>query len=428
VSEPILLKHIDHPELATLAFYRSSGGYEAAAAALERKPDDIIEAVKISGLRGRGGAGFSAGMKWGFVPKDTTVPHYLCCNADEGEPGTFKDRVMLEKNPHLLLEGMIIASYAINAHLAYIYIRGEFRRGIEVMERAIDDAYAAGILGQTVLGKPYALDIVLHRGAGAYICGEETALIESIEGKKGQPRLKPPFPALIGLFQGPTVVNNVETLAAVPWIIQNGGEAYARIGTPKSCGTKLFCVSGHVNRPGVYEIELGMPLKTFIAQYAGGMRDGIAMKALIPGGSSTAVLTPAEVETAYLDYESLQQLGSALGSGAIIVIGEGTCMVKVLTRLLKFYAHESCGQCTPCREGVPWMYRILQRITDGSGETGDIELLGDICDNMIFKTICPLSEAAIVPVQSFLQKFRPEFEQHINDKTCPICSGKTSTG
>jgi NADH-quinone oxidoreductase subunit F len=415
----ILLEHI-HENLTDIKHYESFGGYGAARLALtSMTPEKITDEVKKSGLRGRGGAGFPAGLKWSFVPKNSTMPRYLCCNADEGEPGTFKDRLLIERNPHQIIEGMIIASFAIGAHLSVIYIRGEFFHGAAVLEQALQDAYAAGYLGKNIFGSGFDLDILLHRGAGAYICGEETALLESIEGHKGQPRLKPPFPAVVGLFQGPTVINNVETLATVPWIISNGGEAYAKLGMPKSSGTRLFCISGHVQKPGVYEVEMGYPLRDFIEQQAGGMLPGMTLKAVIPGGSSTPVLSAEEVSRATLDFESLAGLKSMLGSGAIVVIGEGTCMVHLITRLAKFYAHESCGQCTPCREGVPWLHTILSRIDRGEGRPDDLELISDICGNIMGQTICALGDAAAMPIMSFIQKFRAEFQEHFEHKTCP---------
>ncbi|MBI5843922.1 MAG: NADH-quinone oxidoreductase subunit NuoF [Deltaproteobacteria bacterium] len=398
-----------------LATYLESGGYETAREVFSKyKPEDVTAQVKASGLRGRGGAGFPTGLKWSFLPKDHGKPVYLCCNADEGEPGTFKDRYILELSPHMLIEGMIIASYAIGCHEAYIYVRGEFVFPIERLQGAIDEAYAAGILGPDVFGNTgFALDIIVHSGAGAYVCGEETALIESIEGKKGQPRLKPPFPAVVGLFGCPTIVNNVESLATVPWILKNGGEAYAKLGTEKSKGTKLFSISGPVNKPGVYEVELGFPLKRFIDELCGGMKAGSKLKAVIPGGSSTPILTAEEVETLNLDYECCQAAGTMLGSGAIIVMDDKTDMVDAITTLAHFYAHESCGQCTPCRWGTDWCYKILKRINEGKGQPGDIETLLEVTANMMGTTVCPLSDAAAMPIQGFLKKFRPEFEARI---------------
>ncbi len=398
-----------------LSTYVEGGGYETAREVFGKyKPEEVTAQVKESGLRGRGGAGFPTGVKWGFLPKGLDKPVYLCCNADEGEPGTFKDRYILELSPHALIEGMIIASYAIGCHEAYVYVRGEFMFPIERLQGAVDEAYAAGILGPNVFGSTgFALDIIVHSGAGAYVCGEETALIESIEGKKGQPRLKPPFPAVVGLFGCPTIVNNVESLAAVPWILKNGGAAYAKLGTEKSKGTKLFSISGPVNKPGVYEVEMGYPLKKFIDEVAGGMKAGSKLKAVIPGGSSTPILTADEVEKVCLDYESCQAAGTMLGSGAIIVMDDKTDMVDAITTLAHFYAHESCGQCTPCRWGTDWCYKILSRLNKGKGEKGDIETLLHLTSNMMGTTVCPLSDAAAMPIEGFLKKFRPEFEARI---------------
>jgi NADH-quinone oxidoreductase subunit F len=415
--EIILLKHIDEPNLESITVYRGLGGYEALAKALkEMKPDGIIDEVKKSGVRGRGGAGFPAGIKWGFVPKEADKPKYLCCNADEGEPGTFKDRVLIEKNPHQLIEGIIISCYAIGIHTAYIYIRGEFVKGARILERAIGEAYQAGFLGTNILGSGFDLDLYVHRGAGAYICGEETALMESLEGKRGNPRNKPPFPAVIGLYGGPTVINNVETLSTIPHIVQRGGAWYGSIGTERSTGTKLFCISGHVRKPGVYELPLGTPLKHLIDDVAGGIREGHRLKAVIPGGSSTPILTAEEAEKVNLDYESLEELGTALGSGAVIVMDETTCIVRTTWRLARFYEHESCGQCTPCREGTAWVEKILARIVRGEGRPGDIDLLDDICNNIFGHTLCPMGDAATGPVQSTIQKFRNEYEYYIQQK------------
>lgn len=410
----ILTKNWEKKDSYLLATYLQDGGYETARNVVTKySPDQVTAQVKQSGLRGRGGAGFPTGVKWGFLPKDKKKPVYLCCNADEGEPGTFKDRYIMELDPHMLVEGMIIASFAIGCKLAFIYIRGEFDLPKLRLEAAIDEAYRAGYLGKNIFGTDIGLDLVVHAGAGAYVCGEETALIESIEGKKGQPRLKPPFPAVVGLFGCPTIVNNVETLAAVPWIIKNGGEAYAELGTAQSKGTKLFCVSGPVNKPGVYECEMGYPLKALLEENCGGMKDGRRLKAVIPGGSSTPILTAKEVENLKIDYECCVLAETMLGSGAVIVFDETADMVDHLTTLAHFYAHESCGQCTPCRWGTHWCYQILKRINEGKGKFGDLELLSDVAANMMGKTICPLSDAAAVPILSFLKKFRPEFEAKI---------------
>lgn len=418
MAEKIVFKNIDIPNCHRLDVYRKQGGYKSLEKVLSKwKPDEVIEEVKKSGLRGRGGAGFPAGMKWSFIPKNSDKPKYLCCNADEGEPGTFKDREIIEKDPHEMLEGIAIACYAFGAHTAYIYIRGEFVKGAQILEDAIAEAYRANLLGKNILGKGFDLDIYVHRGAGAYVCGEETGLIESIEGKRGQPRLKPPFPALVGLYQGPTVVNNVETLASVPKIMENGADWYKSFGTEKSCGTKLFCVSGHVKKPGVYELPLGVPMKTLLydEEYCGGIRDDKKLKAVIPGGSSVPILRAEEIEGVNLDYESLAAAGTMLGSGAVIVMDETTDIPKMVHRLSKFYAHESCGQCTPCREGTAWMEKMLGRIISGKGESDDLDTLLDICDNIEFKTLCPLGDAAVGPIKSAVTKFRAEFEALIKN-------------
>jgi NADH-quinone oxidoreductase subunit F len=415
----ILLDGIDRHDSMTLEYYLSTGGYKTAEKVLKAmQPEDVITEIKASGLRGRGGAAFPAGMKWSFVPKGD-MPKFILCNADEGEPGTFKDRLLLSRMPHRLIEGMIIAAYAINAAKGYIYIRGEFASEINTVEKAISEAYEAGLLGSNLFGTGFNFDLSAYRGAGAYVCGEETALIESLEGKRGTPRLKPPFPANCGIIKSPTVVNNVETLSAVPWIMTKGAKAYSEIGTPKSAGTKLFSISGHVNRPGVYEAELGIPLLKFIDEYAGGIKTGMRLKAVIPGGSSTPILTAEECMDINLDYESLAAKGSMLGSGAIIVMGEGTCIVRSLMVLTRFYAHESCGQCTPCREGTPWLARIVKAIEEGKGSESDLDLLKDICMSIAGNTVCPLGDAAIMPVQSYLAKYREEFMEHIRLGHCP---------
>jgi NADH-quinone oxidoreductase subunit F len=416
-TEIILLRNIDHPNSESISVYREHGGYKALSKALrEMKPNEIVEEVKKSGVRGRGGAGFPAGLKWSFVPKESDKPKYLCCNADEGEPGTFKDRVLIEKDPHQLIEGIVMSCYAIGIHTAYIYIRGEFVKGARILDQAISEAYKNGFLGKNILGSGFDIDLYVHRGAGAYICGEETALMESLEGKRGNPRNKPPFPAVIGLYGGPTVINNVETLSNIPHIVAKGGEWYASIGTEKSTGTKLFCISGHVQKPGVYELPLGVPLKELIYDVAGGMRKGHRLKAVIPGGSSTPILTAEEAEKVTLDYESLEALGTALGSGAVIVMDETACIVRSTWRLSKFYEHESCGQCTPCREGTAWMEKILARIVRGEGRLEDIDLLVDICDNIFGNTLCPMGDAATGPVSSTIRKFRNEYDYFIEHK------------
>ncbi|TKJ31369.1 NADH-quinone oxidoreductase subunit F [bacterium (candidate division B38) B3_B38] len=426
MEEKILLKYIDVPDIEKIEVYQKHDGYKGLAKALKQhKPDQIIELVKASGLRGRGGAGFPAGLKWSFVPKDSGKPVFLCCNADEGEPGTFKDRLLMEKNPHQLIEGIVITAYAVNCHQAYIYIRGEFSQAMKVLEQAIEEAYEHNCLGKNILKQGFHLELSLHSGAGSYIAGEETGLLESLEGKRAEPRLKPPFPASVGLFKGPTVINNVETLSNVPHIIMRGPEWFKGFGTEKSTGTKLFCLSGHINKPGVYELPMGVPLKELINNYGGGIIGGRKLKAVIPGGSSTPVLTAEQVEEVAMDFESLQAAGSMLGSAGVIVMDETTCMVDALANLTRFYAHESCGQCTPCREGVSWMAKIARRIEEGKGLEGDLELLLDICDNISFKTLCPMGDAAIGPVVSFITKFRSEFEDHIRQGRCPIEKDKS---
>jgi NADH-quinone oxidoreductase subunit F len=409
--EKVLLKNIEDPVQKDINTYVKKGGYSALKKALTMSPSSIIEEVKKSGLRGRGGAGFPTGLKWSFIPKDAKTK-YLVCNADESEPGTFKDRVIIENDPHLLIEGIIISSYAISARTSFIYIRGEFTKGARVLAKAIEEAYSKGFLGKNILNSGYDLDLILHRGAGAYICGEETALLESIEGKRGLPRVKPPFPAQVGLFGAPTVINNVETLATVPAIVEKGGAWYASIGTPKSCGTKLFSISGPVKRPGVYEVALGYPFRKFFEEFAGGMQEGKKLKAVIPGGSSTPVLTADEAMNVNLDYESIQSAGSMLGSGGIIVIDEDMCMVKALTILIRFYHHESCGQCTPCREGSGWIYKLLKKLESGEGTLEDVELIESVANNVMGRTLCPFGDAFAMPVLSFIKKFREEFIEH----------------
>ncbi|HWP44113.1 MAG TPA: NADH-quinone oxidoreductase subunit NuoF [Blastocatellia bacterium] len=406
----ILLANTDKPDQTNIEKYRERGGYRALDKALKMEQSAIIEEVKASGLRGRGGAGFPTGMKWGFVPRNTGKPTYLLCNADESEPGTFKDRFLMERDPHLLIEGMAISCYALDCHLSYIYLRGEFEFLSYTIEKALDEAYTAGILGPSVMGRDFALDIYLHLGQGAYICGEETSLIESLEGYRGYPRIKPPFPATQGFLASPTVVNNVETLCAVPWIIENGAAAYAAIGTEKSKGTKLFSVSGHVAKPGVYEVDLGYPLLDFIYNEAGGIPNGRKLKAVIPGGSSVPVLRADECEGVLLDYESLLKAGSMLGSGGMIVFDDTTKMPEALSVIADFYAHESCGQCTPCREGTGWAAKILRNLVAGKGKKSDIDLLLKIADMMEGKTICPLADADVMPIRSFITKYREEFE------------------
>ncbi len=415
--ELVLTKYFHIDEYRHIDTFREYGGYEALTKALKMTPDEVIEEVKKANLRGRGGAGFPAGVKWGFVPKESPKEKYLVVNADEGEPGTFKDRLIMERGPHLLLEGIVIAAYAIGANVCFIYIRGEFVNQARILEEAISEAYDGGYLGKKILGSAFDLDVYVHRGAGAYICGEETALIESLEGKKGQPRLKPPFPAQVGVFAGPTIVNNVETIADIPYIIAHGGEKFASLGVEKDGGTRLFGLSGYVKKPGIYELPVGTNLKEIIYEHGGGIKDDRDLKAVIPGGSSTPVLRPEEIDVPF-SFDSLAGIGTMAGSAAIIVIPAGVCMVKALLILADFYSHESCGQCTPCREGTEWLRKILRRIENGQGREGDLDLILELCDNMMGKTICPLADAAGMPAISFIGKFREEFEHHIREKRC----------
>lgn len=424
MGKKLLLNKINISGIQSYEVYRQNGGYSAVEKALKNyTPEQIVEEVKKSGLRGRGGAGFPTGLKWSFLAKPPGVPRYLLCNADESEPGTFKDRYLMEHIPHLLIEGMIISSYALGANTSYIYIRGEYFYISRILEKAIQEAYQNGWLGKNILGTDYSLDIYVHIGAGAYICGEETALIESLEGKRGNPRIKPPFPAVAGLWGCPTVVNNVETLAAVVPIIEMGGEEYAKIGIGKSTGTKLISASGHINKPGVYEIELGLPVEEFIYsdEYCGGIRNGKKLKAVVAGGSSVPIL-PAELilktakgEPRLMSYESLAeggfQTGTMLGSGGFIVMDEDTSIVHNLYTFARFYHHESCGQCSPCREGTGWMEKILKKFIDGTATMKDIDLLWDIQSKIDGRTICPLGDAAAWPVASAIRHFRHEFEE-----------------
>jgi NADH-quinone oxidoreductase subunit F len=409
----VFLNHEIGPQSHTLAAYRARGGYAGLEKALATlAPADVEREVKDSGLQGRGGAGFSVGAKWGFVNKQSPVV-YLCCNADEGEPGTFKDRWILEHSPHQLVEGILLAAYALAVRHAFVYIRGEFDLPYRRLVAALDEARAAGLVGECILGTAFACDIIVHRGAGAYVCGEESSLLNSLEGKKGFPRSKPPFPAVKGLYQRPTVINNVETLSTVPWIVANGGARYAALGAKKSPGTRLFGLSGHVMRPGIYERPTGYPLRKLIDEDGGGVLGGRRLKAVIPGGSSTPVLTAAEVETLALDVESLGKAGSMMGSGGIIVIAEGTCMVRLLQVLTRFYAHESCGQCSPCREGTDWLNRVLERVLAGKGVPADLATLRDVPAAIMGRTVCALGDAASMPVLSFVRKFGDEFEHYV---------------
>ncbi len=415
----ILMRRFGVPNSASLDAYLAHEGYQAFRKALAMTPEEIIEEVKKSNLRGRGGAGFPTGLKWGFVPRDSPKPKYVVANADEGEPGTCKDRLLMEYDPHALIEGMLIAARAVNASAGYIYVRGEYRYLIEILDRAIDEARARGFLGRNILGSGMDFDLHTHSGAGSYECGEESALLESLEGKRGVPRIRPPFPATSGVFGCPTVLNNVETFCAVPPIILNGGAAFAALGTPRNGGTRLFAISGHVNRPGVYELPMGFNLLRMIHEVAGGVRGGRKLKAVIPGGSSCPVLKAEECDLA-MDFDCVARAGSMLGSGGVIVMDETTCMVKAAARILRFYAHESCGFCTPCREGTRWLAQILTRFEQGEGRAEDIPVVADIARNMLGRTFCPLGDAAAMPALSFVQKFREEFEAHLGGKPCPF--------
>jgi NADH-quinone oxidoreductase subunit F len=429
MSRKLLLEHAQVEGIQGYEAYRKHGGYRSVEKALKTMtPEEVVEEVKKSGLRGRGGAGFPTGMKWSFLAKPEGVPRYLCCNADESEPGTFKDRYLMEKIPHLLIEGMITSSYALGANQSYIYIRGEYSWVVFILERAIAEAYAKGWLGKNILGTGYDLDLYVTPGAGAYICGEETALIESLEGKRGNPRIKPPFPAVKGLWQSPTVVNNVETIAAVVPIVNDGGDEYAKIGIGKSTGTKLISASGNINKPGVYEIEMNISVEEFIYsdQWCGGIKGGKRMKACVPGGSSVPILPhylickTATGDTRMMTYESLADggfaSGSMLGSGGFIVYDEDQCIVRNTWNFARFYAHESCGQCSPCREGTGWLEKVLHRMEHGQGKMSDIDLLADVAKKIEGNTICPLGDAAAWPVNAAIRHFREEFEWHVNER------------
>ena len=412
-----LLKNIDNPNSADINEYEKVGGYKSLSKALALQSGDVVEEIKSSGLRGRGGAGFPTGMKWTFALADKKFPKYLMCNADEGEPGTFKDRPILEKNPHLLIEGMVISGFALSAEFGHIYLRGEYPEAKDILNAAIKQAYDKNYLGDNILGKGIKFQLSVHQGAGAYICGEETALIESIEGKRGQPRNKPPFPVNVGAWGMPTIVNNVETLSNVPYIIEISGEEYAKIGSEECPGPKLFSVSGCVNKPGVYELPMGTTLRDIIFNHAGGMRNGKKLKAVIPGGISTPVLPEENLDCA-MDFVAMPKAGSMLGSGAVIVMDEDVCMVKVTYRALKFFEHESCGKCVPCREGTDWLRKILQRIENGRGKQGDVELLSDVAGIIAGKTFCPLGDGAAGVVKGMIKYFKHEFDEHINDGKC----------
>jgi NADH-quinone oxidoreductase subunit F len=419
--EPLLTRYVREPNSFTLDFYTQHGGYNALRKALGMTPDAVIDAVKASGLRGRGGAGFPTGMKWQFVDKKSAKPRYICCNADESEPGTFKDHVLMERNPHLLFEGCLIGCYAIGAKVAYIYIRGEFYHVQEVLEAELAKARAAGVVGKNIFGSGFDCEIYVHRGAGAYEAGEETALIESLEGKRAQPRLKPPFPAVEGLYNCPTAVNNVETLCNVPLIIEHGAEWYAKLGPEKNGGPKLYCISGHVKRPGVYEASMSTTLRELVydEKFGGGIRNGHALKCVIPGGSSVPVLLPDQLDIP-ASFDGVAAAGSLLGSAGIIVMDETTCMVWAAENLLHFYRHESCGKCTPCREGGAWLHNILGKIERGEGQMKDLDLLLSIAGNITGKTLCAFGDAAATPVLTTVKTFRAEYEAHIREGRCTV--------
>ena len=413
---PVVSRMFGVPNSTKIDVYLQHEGYQALEKALKQMmPEQIIDEMKKSNLRGRGGAGFPTGMKWSFVPKDTSKPKYILANADESEPGTSKDRPLMEMDPHQLIEGMVIAGRAIGSHQGYIYIRGEYRYILDIMDAAIAEAYAGNYLGKNIRGSGFDFELCTHTGAGAYECGEESALMESLEGKRGYPRIKPPFPAVVGLYGCPTVINNVETLSTVPAIIRGGGEWYAGLGTPKNGGTRLYSISGHINRPGIYELPLGFNLKRMIEEVAGGMKDGKKLKAVIPGGSSCPLLSADEIDVA-MDYDSVAKIGSMLGSGGTVIIDEDTCMVDLARRIMHFYAHESCGWCIPCREGTAWLRKLLDRFHEGGGRSEDISLIDDLSKNMLGRTFCPLGDAAALPTISIVKKWRNEFEDHLRGK------------
>jgi NADH-quinone oxidoreductase subunit F len=412
LDELRLLKDINEPDLATIDVYERLGGYRAMRKALlDMDPDDVLRELEESGLRGRGGAGFSMGKKASFLPK-SSMDKFVCCNADESEPGTFKDRLLMQKNPHLLIEGIVIAAVAASANHTFIYIRGEYELQAQILERAIRAAYDRGYLGERILGSDYSISLVLHRGAGAYICGEETALLDSLEGKRGNPRLKPPFPANQGLYQGPTLINNVETLCNAPLIIENGAEWFRSVGTEKSTGTKIVSVSGNVRRPGNYEIELGMQSRDIVYGLGGGPPEGRSVKCWFPGGSSAPVLTEADLDLAY-DFETMAEAGSMLGSGSVIVVDDSVPIVSLALRLAEFYRHESCGKCTPCREGTNWTVKMLERIDAGEATPTDLDVMADVQTNIIGNCLCVLGDSMAMPIGSMIEKFRDEFEEHI---------------
>jgi NADH-quinone oxidoreductase subunit F len=409
----------DRSQLQSIDDYVAAGGYEQLRRAISMTPDELVDAAKGSGLRGRGGAGFPTGLKLSFIPKDNPKPKYVVCNADESEPCTFKDRELIERLPHLLVEGCLIAARAIGANHAFIYIRGEYFEPAMVLMDAVDQARAKGLVGENVAGSGWDCDVIVHRGAGAYICGEETALLSSLNGHRGQPTVKPPFPAVSGLYESPTLLNNVETLATLPRLLELGAEAYANKGAGKSgAGTRLFSLSGHVNRPGNYEMEIGLPLRTLIEELGGGVPEGRAIKAIIPGGSSTPVLTPDHLDTA-MDYDSMAAAGTMFGSGSVIVVDERTCMAQLALRVAEFYRHESCGKCTPCREGTKWTVDVLTRIVGMNGRPGDVDLVYSICSRIMGNCLCPLGEAMAMPIMSYIEQYRSDFERYLDPAFTP---------
>jgi NADH-quinone oxidoreductase subunit F len=416
-GEMIVLRNAWKPGSQSIETYKAGGGYKKLKEFLQMTPDAIIDTLKKSGLRGRGGAGFPTGLKWSFLPKNN-APRYLCVNADEGEPGTFKDRLIIEKDPHQLIEGCVVSCHGIGSKVGYIYIRGEFHEGYRVLAKALEEAYAAGFVGKNILGTGVDVELYIHRGAGSYECGEETALIESLEGKRGQPRVKPPVPAVSGLYNSPTIVNNVETLACVPLILDRGAEWFASYGTEKNGGPKLYCISGHVARPGVYEAPMGkITLRQLIYDYAGGVPNGRKLRAVIPGGSSTPMLTPEEIDVA-MDFDSLGKIKTLLGSAGTIVVDDSVCMVWLTERLTYFYKQESCGKCSPCREGTGWMLRLVERIEAGEATERDLETLAQVCDAIVGKTVCAFGDAAMTPPSVNMAKYRAEFEYHVREKRC----------
>ncbi len=418
--EKVLLKNTDNPDGHRIEAYEATGGYRALAKILrEYEPDELIQLVKDSNLRGRGGAGFPTGVKWGFVPKDPTRKKYLCCNADEGEPGTFKDRIIMEKDPHQMIEGLAITAYAIGAATAYIYIRGEFVLSIERTEAALDEAYRKGYLGKGILGTDFNLDMYVHKGAAAYICGEETAMLESIEGRRGQPKLRPPFPAVEGLYASPTVINNVETVACLPHIVERGAYWFRGIGPDASPGPKLFCLSGQVKKPGVYELPMGISIRDLVEEHAGGPRSGGRIKAVIPGGVSAPMIPESGLDVG-MDFESLAAAGSMLGSAGVIVLDDTACVVRVASRINDFFSHESCGKCTPCREGLDWTGKILHRLEAGQGKHEDLEQLELLCDGIFGNSFCALGDSGAWALRAALKHFREEFVRHIEDGCCPF--------